>query len=97
MKLVRVLEGIVPRSISGFTFQASRVVEEGVSGSVAAIERPGFWKLLDHKEAGDVLIVTKLARLNVWLLAAFCLSRWAENCQNLPVVTDQLRRETQVT
>nr|WP_200980619.1 hypothetical protein [Pseudomonas cichorii] len=71
MKFVRVLEGIVSRSISGFTFQASRVVEEGVSGSVAAIERPRFWKLLDHEEAGDALIMTKLVRLNVWLLAAF--------------------------
>lgn len=50
--LVRVLEGIVLRSIFGFTYQVSRVVEEVVSDSVAAIERPGFWKLLDRKKAG---------------------------------------------
>lgn len=52
-------------SIFGFTYQVSRVVEEVVSGSVAAIERLGFWKLLERKKAGDVLIVTKLAWLSV--------------------------------
>ena len=36
---------------------------ESISGSVAAIERPQFAKLLDRLEAGDVLIVTKLDRL----------------------------------
>lgn len=35
-------EGTVPRWISGFTFQVSRVVEEAVTGSVADIARPGF-------------------------------------------------------
>jgi len=34
-----------------------------ISGSVAASERPGFSKLLDRIENGDVLIVTKLDRL----------------------------------
>jgi len=43
--------------------QASRVVEETISGSIAASERPGFKKLLDRMEGGDVLIVTKLDRL----------------------------------
>ena len=33
------------------------------SGSVAAGERPGFMRLLDRMENGDVLIVTKLDRL----------------------------------
>lgn len=32
-------------------------------GSVAAAERPGFMRLLDRMENGDVLIVTKLDRL----------------------------------
>ncbi|WP_233831776.1 recombinase family protein [Paraburkholderia sp. ZP32-5] len=40
-----------------------RVVREHISGSVAARERPGFAKLLDRLEAGDVLVVTKLDRL----------------------------------
>ncbi|WP_460163467.1 recombinase family protein [Pseudomonas sp. S2_F03] len=48
---------------AGFDVQASRVIEETVSGSVAAKERPGFQKLLDRMESGDVLLVTKLDRL----------------------------------
>ncbi len=40
-----------------------RVVTETVSGSVAAMERKGFAKLVDRLEAGDILIVTKLDRL----------------------------------
>ncbi|PIK80031.1 recombinase family protein [Pseudomonas sp. 382] len=48
---------------AGFDVQASRVVEETVSGSVSAKERPGFQKLLDRMESSDVLIVTKLDRL----------------------------------
>ncbi|MFF7707367.1 recombinase family protein [Pseudomonas sp. NPDC007930] len=48
---------------AGFDVQPSRVVEEIVSGSVAVAERPGFQKLLDRMERGDVLIVTKLDRL----------------------------------
>jgi len=48
---------------AGFDVQASRVVEETISGSTAASERPGFKKLLERMEGGDVLIVTKLDRL----------------------------------
>ncbi len=48
---------------AGFSIQASRLVSETISGSVAASERPGFGKLLDKLEAGDVLVVTKLDRL----------------------------------
>lgn len=40
-----------------------RVTEETISGSVAARERPGFAKLLERLESGDVLVVTKLDRL----------------------------------
>ena len=47
----------------GFDVQASRVVEETISGSIATSERPGFQKLLERMESGDVLIVTKLDRL----------------------------------
>ena len=48
---------------AGFDVQSSRVVEETISGSIAANERKGFQKLLERMEGGDVLIVTKLDRL----------------------------------
>jgi putative DNA-invertase from lambdoid prophage Rac len=46
-----------------FAIEPRRVVVETVSGSVAAMERKGFAKLLDRLEPGDVLVVTKLDRL----------------------------------
>lgn len=48
---------------AGFTVEPRRVIAETVSGSVAAMERAGFAKLMDRLEDGDVLIVTKLDRL----------------------------------
>lgn len=48
---------------AGFAIEARRLVEEKISGSVAAKERPGFIKLIDRMENGDVLVVTKLDRL----------------------------------
>lgn len=48
---------------AGFAIEAKRIVAESISGSVAARERPGFARLLDRLEDGDVLIVTKLDRL----------------------------------
>lgn len=48
---------------AGFTVKPQRLIEEQISGSVAASERPGFSRLLDRMENGDVLIVTKLDRL----------------------------------
>jgi putative DNA-invertase from lambdoid prophage Rac len=48
---------------AGFAVEPHRVVVETISGSTSAMERPGFAKLLDRMEAGDVLIVTKLDRL----------------------------------
>jgi len=48
---------------AGFNVEPKRIVAETVSGSVPAMERKGFAKLLDRLEAGDVLIVTKLDRL----------------------------------
>ena len=48
---------------AGFTVEPKRIVAETVSGSLPAMERKGFIKLLDRLEAGDVLIVTKLDRL----------------------------------
>lgn len=48
---------------AGFAIEPKRVISETVSGSVAAMERKGFVRLIDRLEAGDVLIVTKLDRL----------------------------------
>src|ERR1700692_375187 len=48
---------------AGFAVAKQRVVSETISGSVPAMERKGFVKLLDRMEDGDVLIVTKLDRL----------------------------------
>ena len=48
---------------AGFTVQARRCISETISGSVTAKQRPGFQRLLDRLEEGDVLVVTKLDRL----------------------------------
>lgn len=48
---------------AGFAIEPKRNVTETISGSVAASERPGFSKLIDRMELGDVLVVTKLDRL----------------------------------
>lgn len=48
---------------AGFHVEPRRIVTETVSGSMAIAQRPGFSKLMDRLEAGDVLIVTKLDRL----------------------------------
>jgi putative DNA-invertase from lambdoid prophage Rac len=48
---------------AGFSVTKQRIIAETVSGSIAAVDRKGFSKLLDRLEADDVLIVTKLDRL----------------------------------
>ena len=48
---------------AGYSITGKRFVEEKVSGSVAAMQRPGFVKLLDRMEEGDTLVVTKLDRI----------------------------------
>lgn len=48
---------------AGFSIAPARIVTETVSGSVAAMERPQFSRLVDRLEDGDVLLVTKLDRL----------------------------------
>ena len=48
---------------AGFQVEGRRIVSETVSGSSAIEQRPGFMRLLDRMEQGDVLIVTKLDRL----------------------------------
>lgn len=47
---------------AGFAIDPKRIVTETVSGSVPAMCRPAFAKLVDRLEADDVLIVTKLDR-----------------------------------
>lgn len=48
---------------AGYLIEPRRIVTETVSGSVPAMERKGFARLLDKLEAGDKLVVTKLDRL----------------------------------
>ena len=48
---------------AGFALEPHRIVEERISGSVAALERLEFKRLSDKLESSDVLIVTKLDRL----------------------------------
>ena len=48
---------------AGFNIQTQRLIEESISGSVSAKQRPGFTKLIDRMESGDILVVTKLDRL----------------------------------
>jgi putative DNA-invertase from lambdoid prophage Rac len=48
---------------AGYTLRANRVVSETISGSVPAMERPGFLSLLNKMEEGDTLVVLKLDRL----------------------------------
>lgn len=48
---------------AGFAVDPKRVIVETVSGSMAAMERKGFARLIDRLEAGDVVIVSKLDRL----------------------------------
>lgn len=39
---------------AGFAIRSQRLIEEHISGSVAASERPGFIRLLDRMENGTV-------------------------------------------
>jgi putative DNA-invertase from lambdoid prophage Rac len=48
---------------AGFQVEPRRVIAEKISGSTASMRRPGFRKLVERLEEGDVLIVTKLDRL----------------------------------
>jgi len=54
---------IIEIKAAGFTIASNRIIEENISGSVAAQQRPGFCKLIDRLESGDILVVTKLDRL----------------------------------
>lgn len=54
---------IIEINSAGFKVAKHRIIEENISGSVAAKKRPGFCKLIDRLETGDILVVTKLDRL----------------------------------
>ncbi len=48
---------------AGYTFKPSRIVEEQISGTVPAMERPKFAELVGTIEDEDLLVVTKMDRL----------------------------------
>lgn len=48
---------------AGFNVKSERIVTETISGSVHAMKRKQFARLVDRLEADDVLIVTKIDRL----------------------------------
>lgn len=48
---------------AGYAFKPSRIVEEQISGTVPAMERPKFAELVGKLEEEDVLVVTKMDRL----------------------------------
>jgi len=48
---------------NGYEIREDRVIEEHISGSVPAMQRPEFAKMLDRMESGDRLVVVKLDRL----------------------------------
>jgi putative DNA-invertase from lambdoid prophage Rac len=48
---------------AGYEVQPHRVLTETISGTVLAMNRPVFAKLIERLEEGDTLIVTKLDRL----------------------------------
>jgi putative DNA-invertase from lambdoid prophage Rac len=48
---------------AGFDVKPRHIVEETISGSTPAADRPMFSKLLDKMDEGDTLVVTKLDRL----------------------------------
>ncbi len=54
---------IIEIKAAGFSIEVQRLIEECISGSVIAKERPVFTKLIDRMESGDILVVTKLDRL----------------------------------
>ncbi|MFS1538205.1 MAG: recombinase family protein [Candidatus Phlomobacter fragariae] len=67
---------------AGFNIKPHRIVEENISGSVAANERNGFVKLTDRLEHDDVLVVTKLDRLG---RNAMDIRKTVENLSSLGV------------
>lgn len=48
---------------AGYAIRPKFFIEEQVSGSVPASQRPGFQRLLERMDEGDTLVVTKLDRI----------------------------------
>ena len=48
---------------AGYDIAPKRFIEEQISGSVPAAQRPGFQRLLERLHEGDTLVVTKLDRI----------------------------------
>lgn len=48
---------------AGYNITPKRFIEEQISGSVPAVQRPGFQRLLERMDEGDTLVVTKLDRI----------------------------------
>ncbi|MFA0055374.1 recombinase family protein [Vibrio echinoideorum] len=48
---------------AGYDVERHRVISETIGGSVKAMERPEFSRLVDRLESGDSLVVLKLDRL----------------------------------
>ena len=48
---------------AGYDTAPKRFIEEQISGSVPAAQRPGFQRLLERMDEGDTLVVTKLDRI----------------------------------
>ncbi len=45
---------------AGYDIAPKRFIEEQISGSVPAAQRPGFQRLLERMDEGDTLVVTSL-------------------------------------
>ena len=48
---------------AGYDIAPKRFIEEQISGSVPAAQRPGSQRLLERMDEGDTLVVTKLDRI----------------------------------
>jgi putative DNA-invertase from lambdoid prophage Rac len=48
---------------AGYAIRPKFFIEEQISGSVPATQRPGFQRLLERMDDGDTLVVTKLDRI----------------------------------
>ena len=48
---------------AGYDIAPKRFIEEQISGSVPAAQRPGFQRRLERMDEGDTLVVTKLDRI----------------------------------
>lgn len=50
-------------AMAGYSIRPKFFIEEQISGSVPASQRPGFQRLLERMDEGDTLVVTKLDRI----------------------------------